>query len=301
MTGRNHISRILVLVNPISGSGRGKEAAEPIRHAFVERGIEAEIVLLTGPGSAGEIIRENIGGAHALAAVGGDGTVNEVAGAAYKLGLDIPIGLIPLGLSNCLAKHLGLPNDIEKAASVIAGGSIRKIDLCLVNGRIVHSFLGAGFDAAVVRKTAEKRKGAIKDLDYVKAAFSAFGDENWPVLSVEADGQILGKGFFQAILISVDNYAHYFSLKNPDGFRLYLFKGKSKGALFRTLFRLFPNRDLDKACDLAIPVEKSLKILTVKGSACYQFDGEAGGDLPIECEIKREALSFFAGRGFQAG
>ncbi|MEW5723616.1 MAG: diacylglycerol kinase family protein [Thermodesulfobacteriota bacterium] len=286
--------RILVLVNPISGRGEGGRSAGRLGRAFQDLGVRAEVVFLPGPGGAGEIIAAGLTGYEAVVAVGGDGTVSEVAGAVFASGFDLPLGLIPLGLSNCLARHLGLPFRMEKAAKVIVRGRLKKVDLALAGDRTVLSFLGAGFDAAVVDRTARRRRGTIRNIDYLRAAAEVLlGREEWPVLSLEVDGRRVEGLFFQIILSALSNYARFFRTPGTEGHQVYLFRGRGPSSLLKSLLKTGLDRNLDRVCDLTLPVKKSLRIEAVKGEGLYQFDGEIGGRLPVECRVHPGALVFF--------
>jgi YegS/Rv2252/BmrU family lipid kinase len=92
---------------------------------------------------------------------GGDGTLNAAAPALVQTGL--PLGILPLGTANDLARTLGLPGTPEGAAHVIAAGHTRAIDLGEVNGIVYFNVASIGFSATLARRlTAEaKRKWGV--------------------------------------------------------------------------------------------------------------------------------------------
>ena len=284
----NH--KILTLVNPISGQGQGRILAEHLGPLFKKHGVAAEIVLLPGPGKAGDILAEFENDYAAVVAVGGDGTLNEVAEACYRDGRYKVIGLIPLGLSNCLARHYGLPFETEKAVQVIAAGRESPLDLAVIGSRVAHSFVGVGFDAAIVQKVGAQRKGPVSNLAYGRAAFQVFRKKDWAELKVSVDGRLIPGLYFQAILCSVSNYAHFFSVSAVNGFVLLLFKKGGAWGLLRILVKMGFERDLARACDLVLPVEAGVTITSERPGDLYQIDGEVGGGLPLECSIRSRAL-----------
>jgi diacylglycerol kinase family enzyme len=127
-----------------------------------------------GEGQAREAVRA---GASLVVAAGGDGTTRAVAG--VLAGSGVPMGLLPMGTGNLLARNLGVPlNDGEAALRVIAGGDTRKIDV--VRARIMRPdgsvtdepsvvMLGMGFDAEVVGETDDTLKRTIGWGAYVAA------------------------------------------------------------------------------------------------------------------------------------
>ena len=290
------MERVLVLYNPISGQGRGAAAAEGLTRACAGLGLKTLVRQLEGPGTAGRILGEHEGAFDRVAAVGGDGTVNDVAGAMYGLELKSPLGLVPLGLSNCLARHFGLPWDPEGAAVVLARGRVVGLDLAdLGRGRVAAAFLGAGLDAAVVAEVARGRSGPVSNLTYLRRLGRlALDSGNWPRITVEVDGRALPGTYYQAVLTPISNYARFFSMRPGPGFKLYLLRGSGPAAVVRSVIRSGSGRSLDRAADLAVPVREKAAFYGRSGRAFYQFDGEAGGELPVEAEIKQGALNFLA-------
>ncbi|MDY6852472.1 MAG: diacylglycerol kinase family protein [Thermodesulfobacteriota bacterium] len=284
------IKRALVLVNPISGKGRGREVAGRLGAAFEQNGLEAEIIVLPGPGSVAALVRDSAPDHQAVVAVGGDGTVNEVAEALLTLGPDMVLGVVPLGLSNCLARVLGLPLALEKAVGVMARGRTKRLDLAWAGDHLIAAFLGAGFDAAVVEKVARTRHGGVHNRDYIRAAGPVFFSSTRPEIRVEVDGRLVEGHCFQVILSAIGNYARYFRLADRPGFTAYLFKGSRPKGLVRALAGLGPGRNLGRACDLALPVTKTLSLTAKKGRPLFQVDGEARGPLPVDCRVSPEAL-----------
>jgi YegS/Rv2252/BmrU family lipid kinase len=109
-----------------------------------------------------------INGASKIIAVGGDGTINEVASAL--VGTDIPLGIIPFGSGNGLARHLRIPLKKNKALALALSGQVNKIDVGILNGKYFFCTAGIGFDATVAKVFSKgKGRGLI---NYIKATLS---------------------------------------------------------------------------------------------------------------------------------
>ncbi len=107
-----------------------------------------DVALTQGPGHATELARESVErGDAAVLAVGGDGTVNEVA--AGLVGSRTALGVIPMGSGNGLARTLGLPLKPEGALNALEHAVVRHMDVGRANGGLFLNVAGAGFDAAV--------------------------------------------------------------------------------------------------------------------------------------------------------
>ena len=288
------IQKVLVLVNPISGRGRGLNAVADLKSAFQKAGLTADIITLSKSGEASTLVNEKASAYDAVVAVGGDGTVCETAATVYQSAISVPVGLIPWGLSNCLARDLKIGPDPEKAAAIIAQGKTEFKDLILFQDKAALSFVGAGLDAAVVHKVAQQRTGAISNRAYIRVALGTISDRPWPVLSVKVDGQIVDGGFYQVILCGITNYARFFNLPKQDGVRAYLYRGEGPASAIRTLLKGGFSRDLAKAADLKIAVGSSVEITASNRAGYFQFDGESGGPLPLTCYIKKQAVAFLA-------
>jgi len=104
-------------------------------------------------------------GATRIIAVGGDGTINEVA--SVLVGKAIPLGVIPVGSGNGLARHLNIPLNYKKAFQKALVGATIKIDVGHINDKPFFCTAGVGFDAAVAHQFANSKGRGL--LNYIKA------------------------------------------------------------------------------------------------------------------------------------
>jgi len=151
--------KIIFIVNPISGGRKGSELSAIISESVDKLKFDFEIRLTQHAGHAGEISRQSVmEGIDFIVAVGGDGTINEVA--SEMIGSQSILGIIPRGSGNGLARHLGIPRSVTKAINLINITNTTKIDTASVNGRSFISIAGVGFDALVAKYFANsKRRG----------------------------------------------------------------------------------------------------------------------------------------------
>jgi diacylglycerol kinase family enzyme len=157
---------------------------------------EVEIVTTERSGQAGELARESIDLGHdAVVVLAGDGTANDVLN---RVGLEIPVGLLPAGGTSVLPRALGLPNKVQEAAEKVRDAVLarrtRTIALGTINGRRFAFAAGVGFDADVVRRVdAHGRAHGKRPGDTFFAVQAvrtlAGGRYRRPLLSVEIPGQ----------------------------------------------------------------------------------------------------------------
>jgi YegS/Rv2252/BmrU family lipid kinase len=133
------IRRTLLIVNP--AARRAVAAHGAAIRAFLAAGVHCDVRETTGPGDAGELARVHAGDYDAVFTVGGDGTAIEVIGALAETGP--PVGVLPGGTGNLLARSLGIPLRISSAVPALLRGGVTRIDLGrLADGR--HFVIGAG-------------------------------------------------------------------------------------------------------------------------------------------------------------
>lgn len=140
---------MLLVVNQGSGRGRGQRVWQEIKRCL-DRRDEPYQVLFTEPGiSSADQLKQRLaeGGIDCVVAVGGDGTVSEVAEALA--GTKVPLGLIPAGTGNDIAQALNVPVKPEEALSRVFSNQPQSIDMARLPERTMLGFAGMGFDADV--------------------------------------------------------------------------------------------------------------------------------------------------------
>lgn len=154
-------SRITIVINPISGRTGSRPGETACRAALVAetaaaRGLAVDVQLTKAPGHATELTTAAIAhGAGVVVAMGGDGTVNEVARAL--IGTSVALGIVPCGSGDGLARGLGLPRDRRAALDVALTGGTTRIDVGYANDRPFFNVAGVGFDAEVGRLFASRK------------------------------------------------------------------------------------------------------------------------------------------------
>lgn len=144
--------RLLFVVNPISGYGLGKRLPGKIRKLSCYKGLDYDIRYTEYAGHAREIVKEACqGGRYThIVAVGGDGTVNEVA--TSMMGSDIIFGIVSIGSGNGFARHLGYSTRMRKALKQVLSQAYSQVDVLEMNGVYSMNVSGVGFDAEVAHE-----------------------------------------------------------------------------------------------------------------------------------------------------
>ncbi len=221
--------KIAFIINPVSGTGKVSGIEYLIQHQVNFNGFVPEIIRTRYKGHAAKIVRKLIKkGTKAIVAVGGDGTVNEIA--SEMVGENTVLGIIPNGSGNGLARHLGIPLKTEHALDLLYTGKIKKIDTGKVNNRFFFCTCGTGFDARV-GKIFDKLSGR-GFLNYVRTVIREFIHYQPKKYKIRIDGKKLKK---RAFLLTIANAGQY-------GNNAYIAPGAKidDGLLDICIFRPFP-------------------------------------------------------------
>ncbi len=212
-------ARPIVAVNPASSRLHGPAGrrrldrilAEVQRAVGVRNGREPDVL---AEGSA-EAMAEGVAaavtdGAHLVVAVGGDGTVRDLAG--VLAGTDVPLAIIPVGTANLFAASLRIPMRPDRAAEIIETAQLRRVDLGRVRfgaldgeggdaaSRLFTVGAGIGFDARVMARASEGSKRRLGRYAYFAAAARELAQARAASMRVVADGRELEVAAFEVLV-----------------------------------------------------------------------------------------------------
>ncbi len=264
--------RILYIINPISGTGN-KEKVEDIIIKKNKDKVDYKIVYTEAQNHAKLIAAEEKDNFDAIIAVGGDGTINEVA--QSLINTDCAMGIIPLGSGNGLARHLKIPLNVEKSIDNILNFNVSLIDTGKINDKFFVNVAGVGFDAFVAHKFAEADSRGFKTYAHIITKelpkYKPFR------VNLEVDDTIITNTFF---MVTIANSSQF-------GNKAYISPSASlcDGEFDVVMLRKFPlitspvlaGLLFAKKIDMFRYVQniKGKKILIEKkGEICAQIDGE---------------------------
>lgn len=276
--------RVVVLLNASAGTVQAQGAtglADAVTTAFQRHRISARLEILHGADlhAAAKRAEQRARNREVDAVVvgGGDGSIRTVA--QTLAGSDIPLGILPLGTLNHLARDLGLPLVVDNAVSVIAAGATRRIDVGEVNGEIFvnNSSLGLYPYLVLERERWRRRKGLARWSAMILAGLGAFRRLRVRRLSIRTEavaepyrssGVFIGNNEYSLMAGDFGRRARL------DGGRLCIYVGTAQRrfALFRLACRaalglLDPRRDLRamRVMRAEISVRKSRLLVALDG------------------------------------
>jgi diacylglycerol kinase (ATP) len=294
------MSEIALLVNPSAGRGRGARAGRIAAAALRDRGHRVrELVGRDGDEAADLAASALATGPDGLVVVGGDGMVHlalqQLAGPDAP---GVPLGVVPAGTGNDVARYLGVPRrDPAAAAAVVADGHVREMDLARAGGAYYATVLANGFDSAV-NERANAMTWPRGQMRYNLATAAQLRTFHPVRYALEIDGRRLD---VEAMLVAVGNGPSYGGgLRICEGAKLddglldvVVIRSLSKPALLRVYPRLFTGTHVrlpQYEHHLATRVS-----LAAPGISAYA-DGERLGALPLTVESAPRAVTVFVAR-----
>ncbi len=286
---------IALITNPSAGKGRG----ERIHDVAVSRLRDAGLVVRDLQGRdadealdlAHACVRDDVA---ALVVCGGDGMVH--LGVQAVAGTGIPLGIIPSGTGNDVARYFDIPRkDPAAAADRVIASRTRTVDLARCGSRYFVTVLAAGFDA-VVNERANEMAWPPGQLRYHVATLAELRTFAALPYTIDLDGEVIQR---EATLVAVGNGPSYGGgLRITEGAVLddglldvVIIKKLSRAALVRAYLRLF------KGTHVRLPEYEHHRVRTVSvaapGIVAYA-DGERFGALPLTIESAPGALEVLA-------
>jgi YegS/Rv2252/BmrU family lipid kinase len=261
-------------------------------------------VATTAPGTATVLARQQIdAGCDLIIAAGGDGTINEVANGMLHTG--VPLAILPGGTANVLAREMGMPIQLEKAAEQIAGFqacpiSAGAISVAGAGKRCFLCMAGAGLDAEIVARLNLNLKAAIGKFAYYAGGFSQVFR---PLREFEVlvDGVAYKASF--ALISRVRNYggdleiARGASLLKED-FEVVLFRGTRSVQYLPYLAAVVLKR-AEGMKGIRFLRARSISCRPLSGEQTHvQVDGELAGKLPVAVELLPGAITLMVPKSY---
>jgi YegS/Rv2252/BmrU family lipid kinase len=197
------MQKILFIVNPIAGSGRKKNIPELINDYIDKNTFKYEIRFWEKWDDVSSLVKKGIEeNFDIFAAIGGDGTVNEVAKSI--IGTNKILAIIPSGSGNGIARHLKIPINTKRAIAIINKFKPTRHDTAQINNTPFLMCAGCGFDAHVAHLFSKSKKRGFQS--YIKIIVQEFAHYKPQKFNINIDGKEFTK---EAFLISVANCSQF--------------------------------------------------------------------------------------------
>lgn len=287
----------IAIINPAAGASRRRAGVRGMIARLRAAGIDVESRTTADAADARRIAAEVAGDtrsdglARYIIAVGGDGTIREVAdGLAGSI---VPMIVWPTGTENLLARSFGFRADPELTLACITAGRTMAMDIGIANGQSFLTVAGVGFDAEVVNRLVRLRMGHITHLTYAGPLWRTFWEHRFPFYRVFSQDKLLWAGRGMVFVGNLPRYSLGLRVirdaRHDDGLLdLCIFPCRSRLGLIAHSLRTVVRKHVEHGgvryvrlhhvrveSDSTVPVE---------------LDGEAAGCLPIEVTIRPSAI-----------
>ena len=292
------------LVNPASDNGATGRRWPQIAHVAAEHGLEGATLFSERPGHFRELVRRAAeGGAQLVVAVGGDGTLNEVANGLLSLPAERPeLAVIPFGTGMDFARSHGIPRKLEQALAVARDGKTRTIDAGRVSytawdGSPAEGYFAnvssAGMSGAVARQANSTSKALGGRVSFFAALVRVFAGWRNTEMQVEVGGE-RRSGKMTNVVVANGRYHGGGMLLAPesepdDGLFDVLVIGDitkrdfvlSVGKIYRGTHLSHPKIELLRGAVASVEAEVPVPV---------ELDGEQPGTTPARFEVVPKAL-----------
>lgn len=234
------------------------------------------------------------GYSHVLIA-GGDGTIDLLINVMMEMGVNIPIGILPMGTANDFAKYIGIPRDVTEALNQMFEFGPKKIDLGMINDRHFINVASTGLFTDVSQKTQDEMKNSIGKLAYyIKGIEQIPNLRKIPVKITSADGNY--EGDMYAVLVfngrTAGNLDLAYKSKADDGLLdVIMIKASSILEFVPLLSKMLRGDHLEDPVGLIYFQTKEITIESKDAMIVSDIDGERGPDFPLHIKCIPEGIT----------
>jgi YegS/Rv2252/BmrU family lipid kinase len=280
--------RIHFIINPIAGVKRKVKVVDELKR-YLKPEFRYGIDFTEHAAHATELTKEAVlQGAEAVIAVGGDGTINEVAKAL--VGSEVNLGVIPMGSGNGFARHMEIPLKAQEAIACINRFRIQRIDTGLANDDIFLSTVGLGFDALVGKKFADFGKRGL--WSYMQISTTEFFKFEAEAYHLMVDGKEIQTKAFLINFANVGQYGNNAWIApnasvNDGLLDVCILEEFPHAMVGDIIFKLF-NKHLDQSKYYQSMKAKEIVVLT---PSLYHLDGEPRERSTLKVKIVPNSLN----------
>ena len=263
---------ILFALNPVSGGKSNQNWEEEIKEYFKDLPHNIEIFVLGG-GNDSALLQQHIKEMKPdrVVAVGGDGTVQMAA--KELLGTGIPLGILPAGSANGMAKELNIPNAPEQALDIIVQGQIKSADVIRINNNDICLHLSdIGLNAKLIKYFEQSNwRGKF---GYARVLFKALRNKRPMKVNIKLNETKVERDAFMVVLANATKYGTGATI-NPQGslydgfFEVVIIKKFSIGEIFKMFVEFLPLNPQKTEIIAATSVS-----INTPGKVHFQIDGE---------------------------
>jgi diacylglycerol kinase (ATP) len=206
--------KILFVINPVSGGKEKMDWEEQIRDYFRDSEHNMDFYLLTGKSDEVSVKHHiKMVQPQRVVGVGGDGTIRMLAGMLQHS--DIPLGIIPAGSANGMARELEVPIDVQAALDISVNGLVKPIDVIRINeDEICIHLSDIGLNAMLVKYFEKSKKRGMTG--YARAIFRVLWEKRKMYVTIHTETETAKRKAYMVVVANARKYGTGANI-NPDG------------------------------------------------------------------------------------
>lgn len=209
------MKKILMIMNPNSGTKKANKILTDILLLFNKYGYDTLVCMTTKTGDAAEYVKKYHLSVDVIVCVGGDGTLNQVVSSMVDNKCTIPLGYIPTGSTNDFATGMKINKNVIDAANDIMTGDVRYIDVGKFNDRYFCYIASCGLFTKVSYNTSQEFKNLFGHLAYVLEGIKDLASVKSRHLKIEFDDKIIEDDYIFAAICNSTSVGGVLTI-NPD-------------------------------------------------------------------------------------
>lgn len=277
-------NKILLIVNPLAGRKMSSVQVDELVGILKHGGYSCSVYFTKFKNHATRIVRKNADNFDLIVCCGGDGTFHEVINGIIRLGKQIPIGYIPTGTTNDLAKSLNLPKNLKDAALLINKNNVYEQDVGMFEDEDYFSYVASfGAFCEVPYTTPQKVKNVLGHFAYILAGIKSIREICPYHLKVTCDDKTIEGNFIFGAIMNSTSIGGIIDIKKEnvyldDGkFEVLLVKKSRNPIDFCTTLKDLLNKQYDSKYILFCHASKI--IIESDKKLAFTLDGEYVGKL----------------------
>lgn len=303
------MSTVYIISNPSSGSGEGEKVANYIKEKLNDIEIDAVINITKDENDIIKFAKEaSENNADKVFIVGGDGTLSVYMNAIKNFNNKKPVGIIPTGTMNNVARSLEISLNPYEAADQIIEGKLYKADMGLINDQIFTSTISAGPVPESAWKVSDEEKEQFGSLSYLIGGLKSMNTDDVYEYVLDIDGKTINMTL-DLLVIGVSNtiigYNDFFPKASYHDQKLHLFGLEDATILEKVLelSKLLTNENTDEneinENPSFITSFKELKIDMKDNNTHVTVDGNKGPSFPVHIKVLPEFVTFIVPQAFE--
>ncbi len=296
---RSRNAEVVVVHNPEASGANETEMRRAVDAAFGTR-VVGYCACTADEDMSGPLAPWLQNGARLVIVAGGDGTISDVA--AALVGQDVPLGILPQGTGNVLARELNLPLKIDEAAALLAGDfDLRKLDVLRVGDTVCLLGISVGLSAQALIETGRQEKKLLGPWSYWVPFLRRFFGPGEHEFQVELDGKLMQVRASDVLAMNAGTIGFRairwgLEVQPDDGvFNLCYLHARSGLDYLWTIMNFFARRYIRNERLDCLPVQHRVRILEPQGLP-VQGDGDMIGHTPVEIVLEAAVLKVVVAR-----